>query len=177
MRILSFVFNLYFYHLFLLLKTVNTIFTTWFINLFYRFDFIKKRFIKFGIKDPVNYFLSIENHPINGRLINIAYVIFGGWIVLLLFAIVNISNTISNNGLYTYIFRRPLIVTFCILSELIFVLFLSWFFLERNKQYLVYFRFFAQRKKEIRVRNILLAILLFLVSVSFILLSFILMVI
>ncbi|MBR8755842.1 hypothetical protein IX323_003154 [Bacteroides pyogenes] len=92
MKNTEFFLNLCFYHFCLFLKTINAKLTHLVFGRLYNLSIVKKRIAKFGIKDLYKYTMEIENDPNNGVVVNVSFLLFGGWLVLIIYSIANIVN-------------------------------------------------------------------------------------
>lgn len=171
MKQTEFLFNLCFYHIYWLLKTLNIKLTKFVFGRLYNLNFVKKRFAKFGINNPYDYTMTIENNPTNGFVINLSYSLFGGWLVLLIFSIINIANTLSQNKVYTFIFNTPFVAIVLFALIVSFVFLLTHFFLKRKSKHLIYFEYFSSGNKRTKIRYLAKTLAIFLFSIVFICLS------
>ncbi|MBR8706248.1 hypothetical protein IX324_002035 [Bacteroides pyogenes] len=172
MKKLEFVLNLCFYHFYLFLKTINAKLTHLFFAQLYNLSIAKRRTAKFGIKDPHKYTMEIENNPDNGVVVNVSFLLFEAWLVLIIYSITNIMNTIFQNEIYKFIFNTPLVIITCFILLIFIVLILTKVFLEHHSKYLIYSRYFRSRNKEIKIKNAIHAILIYLFSVILIILAY-----
>lgn len=173
MKRIFYFFNFCFYHCFWMIRGLNTKINDLFFRPLWQLDFTKRRCEKFSIENPYEFMKQRENNPIQGVVINHSWVLFAGlWLGGWEFTICNVVNRISNNAFYEFIFisKVRMILAFVLLVTIAYGV--TWFFVDKNKKYLVYFRYFESRDKKTKLKNRLLAIFIFLFSFLCLVLSF-----
>ncbi|MBR6445142.1 MAG: hypothetical protein IKS94_01715 [Prevotella sp.] len=112
-----------------------------------------------------------QNNPAQGLVIAESSRFFGIWLAILIIATGNIFIQIFDTRIYDIIFSSILRTMVCFLTSLPITLFIMWIFIEKNNQYLVYFRYFESLDDETKRRNRLLACVLYLLSFGYVVFS------
>lgn len=164
MNKISYFLNLCFYHFYLLTIMMNNVFDYFITNPLCRLNVIKRRLAKFGIDNPIEYFKQFHNNPQNGTAIWVSLIGFGGWLSTLLL----VSIIIINKTMYKMFFFRSAIIflTVCIIFWIV------WFFIIKEKKYLLHFNYFKNQDKKVRLKNHLQAAFIFFLSLLYIILFF-----
>lgn len=177
MKTIQYIFNLFYYHIFLTAKAFNNSFNSLFLPL-YRLKIMRRRCQKYGIEDSYEWAkkrFESENYPEQGIVIRESERLLYTWTITMLFAIGLIIIKIIkcfNSSFFDIILASKLGFIGCFLMIMAITFFSTWIFSGRNHKYLIYFRFFENLDHRTKRKNRLLAWLIFLLSLGLAVFSF-----
>lgn len=165
--------NLCYYYNFATIRAVNMFFNNLVLKPLYGSRFVKQRASHFGIEDPYNNMVRMENSPENGVVITVSYILFFGWMIGLLLSLSIILNKITSNYFYSSVFSSKLYVALSFMLTLTIPYLILKSFVLSNRRYLIYFRYFESRDKIEKDLNKNISVIIFLLTLGVILFAFI----
>lgn len=141
----------------------------------YDLEFVKKRASHFGIENPYDYMVRMDNSPLNGVVIITSYVLFFGWMIGILLSLSMILNKLTSNYFYDIIFSSKSHVALSFMLTLTIPNIIIKSFVLSNKKYLIYFRYFESRSKMERKMIRKISVIILLLTIGFIIFPFLLL--
>lgn len=171
----EYIINLCYYCNFAIIRRVNMFFNKLILKPLYGLEFVRKRASHFGIENPYDNMVRMENSPVNGVVIIASYVLFFGWMINILLSLSIIFNKFTSNYFYDSIFSSKSHVALSFMLTLTIPYLIIKSFVLSNKKYLIYFRYFESRNKMEKNMNRKISAIILLLTIGFIFFSFLLL--